>query len=106
MRREYLKIDNINGPLIEVTDVEDVFYGEVVNIQDQKTGDIKKGKVIKIDGTTVTIQVFQATSGLAAENSVIKFTGESFTIPTSMELMGRVFNGIGEPIDKIGRAHV
>ncbi|MEF9918006.1 MAG: V-type ATP synthase subunit B, partial [Eubacterium sp.] len=99
MRREYLKIDNINGPLIEISDVDDVFYGEVVDIQDQKTGTIKKGKIIKIAGTTVTIQVFQSTSGMAAENSITKFTGESFNIPISMDLMGRVFNGIGEPID-------
>ncbi|MEG0495887.1 MAG: V-type ATP synthase subunit B, partial [Eubacterium sp.] len=73
--------------------------GEVVDIQDQKTGTIKKGKIIKIAGTTVTIQVFQSTSGMAAENSITKFTGESFNIPISMDLMGRVFNGIGEPID-------
>lgn len=99
MQREYLKIDNINGPLILITDVEDVFYGEVVNIQDQATGEVKKGKVIKIDGTTITVQVFQSTAGLAAENSVTRFTGDAFKIPMSMDLMGRVFNGIGEPID-------
>ena len=99
MRREYLKIDNINGPLIEISEVEGVFYGEVVDIQERSTGIVKKGKVIKIDGTTVTIQVFQSTAGLAAENSVTKFTGSSFNIPMSMNLLGRVFNGIGEPID-------
>ncbi|MEG2419417.1 MAG: V-type ATP synthase subunit B, partial [Eubacterium sp.] len=99
MRREYLVIDNINGPLIEVSEVTDVFYGEVVNIQDRSTGEMKKGKVIKIDGQTATIQVFQSTSGLAAENAITRFTGESFNIPLSIDLLGRVFNGIGEPID-------
>ncbi|MGL6293247.1 V-type ATP synthase subunit B [Eubacterium aggregans] len=99
MRREYLVIDNINGPLIEVSEVIDVFYGEVVNIQDRSTGEMKKGKVIKIDGQTATIQVFQSTSGLAAENAITRFTGESFNIPLSIDLLGRVFNGIGEPID-------
>ncbi|MDD4507720.1 MAG: V-type ATP synthase subunit B, partial [Eubacteriaceae bacterium] len=99
MRREYLIIDNINGPLIEVDDVTDVFYGEVVDIQDRSTGQMKKGKVIKIDGKIATIQVFQATSGLAAENAIIRFSGKTFSIPMSTELLGRVFNGIGEPID-------
>lgn len=99
MKREYLIIDNINGPLIEISEVTDVFYGEVVNIQERNTGSVKKGKVIKIDGTNVTIQVFQSTSGLAAENSITKFSGEAFKIPLSMALLGRVFNGIGEPID-------
>ncbi len=99
MRKEYLKIDDINGPLIQIDGVDDVFYGEVVDIQDKNTGNMKKGKVIKIDNDTVTIQVFQSTSGLSSNNSKTTFTGEAFEIPVSEEMLGRVFNGIGEPID-------
>jgi len=99
MKRDYLKIDKVVGPLIQVSDVDDVFYGEVVNIVENSTGNVKKGKVIKIDGQNVVIQVFQNTSGLAAGNSTIKFTGEAFNLPMSLDLQGRIFNGIGEPID-------
>ncbi|MGD9475424.1 MAG: V-type ATP synthase subunit B [Eubacteriaceae bacterium] len=99
MKKEYLRIDKVVGPLIEISDVDDVFYGEVVNIVDAESGNIKKGKVIKIEEDKVTIQVFQNTSGLAAGNSVIKFTGQAFNLPVSLDLQGRIFNGIGEPID-------
>lgn len=99
MKREYLKIDNINGPLIEINGVTDVFYGEVVEIQDRTTGEIKNGKVIKIDDGTATIQVFQSTSGLANNNSNISFAGNVSTLPMSTAMLGRIFNGIGAPID-------
>ncbi|MGV8907288.1 MAG: V-type ATP synthase subunit B [Acetobacterium sp.] len=99
MKRDYLRIDKVVGPLIHVSDVDDVFYGEVVDIVDNKTGKVKKGKVIKIEEKNVVIQVFQNTSGLAAGNNTIKFTGESFNLPVSLDLQGRIFNGIGEPID-------
>jgi len=99
VKRDYLKIDKVVGPLIQISDVDDVFYGEVVDIVDNITGKVKKGKVIKIEGKNVVIQVFQSTSGLAAGNSTIKFTGGAFNLPMSLDLQGRIFNGIGEPID-------
>jgi len=99
VKREYLKIDNINGPLIEISNVTDVSYGEIVNIEETLTGNIKKGKVIKIDKGNVVVQVFQPTEGMAAKNSVVSFSGEAFKIAVSTSLLGRVFNGIGEPID-------
>ena len=99
MKREYLKISNINGPLIRVCDVSDVFYGEVAIIEDRINGVRKNGKVIQIDNDTVTIQVYQSTEGLAAENAIVHFTGKASTIPLSKDILGRVFNGIGEPAD-------
>lgn len=99
MKKEYLKIDKVVGPLIQISDVDDVFYGEVVDIVEISTGKVKKGKVIKIEEKNVIIQVFQNTAGLAARNSIIKFTGEAFNLPMSLDLQGRIFNGIGEPID-------
>ena len=99
MKKEYLQIDKVVGPLIQISDVDDVFYGEVVDIVEISTGNIKKGKVIKIEEKNVIIQVFQNTAGLAAGNSIIKFTGEAFNLPMSLDLQGRIFNGIGEPID-------
>jgi V/A-type H+-transporting ATPase subunit B len=99
MRKEYLKIDKVIGPLIELSDVDQAFYGEVVEIEEISTGIVKKGKVIKIEEQNVVIQVFQSTAGLAERNSLINFTGESFNLPMSVDLLGRIFNGIGEPID-------
>lgn len=99
MKKEYLKIDDINGPLIEIDGVDDVFYGEVVDIKENSSGKMRKGKVIKIDEDKVTIQVFQSTSGLSSDNATTTFTGEAFDIKESPEVLGRVFNGIGEPID-------
>jgi V/A-type H+-transporting ATPase subunit B len=99
MKRDYLKIDKVVGPLIQISDVDDVFYGEVVDIVENSTGNVKKGKVIKIEGKNVVIQVFQNTSGLSERSSTIKFTGEAFNLPMSLDLQGRIFNGIGQPID-------
>lgn len=99
MRREYLQIDRINGPLIEITDVRDVFYGEVAQIRSRETGEVRVGKVIKLEGDKALIQVFQPTHGLASENSITGFTGNAFTLPMSKKLLGRQFNGIGEPMD-------
>ncbi len=99
MRREYLQIDRINGPLIEISDVRDVFYGEVTEIRSRDTGEVRIGKVIKLEGDKALVQVFQQTDGLAAENCITGFTGESFKLPMSKKLLGRQFNGIGKPMD-------
>jgi V/A-type H+-transporting ATPase subunit B len=56
MKKEYLQIDKVVGPLIQISDVDDVFYGEVVDIVEISTGNIKKGKVIKIEEKNVIIR--------------------------------------------------
>ncbi len=98
MKKEYLKIDSIAGPLIVLKNVNDVAYGDVVSIKINNS-ETRKGRVIKIDGDKVIIQVFEGTSGIATDNSSVKFTGEPLTIPLSKEILGRTFNGVGEPID-------
>lgn len=99
MRREYLQIDRINGPLIEISDVRNVFYGEVAQIKSRETGEIRIGKIIKLEGDKALIQVFQPTHGLASENCITGFTESAFTLPMSEKLLGRQFNGIGQPMD-------
>ena len=98
MKKEYLKIDKVIGPLIEMSDVKDVSYGEVVDIM-VGDGTIKKGKVIKIDGNQVVIQVFEKTSGLSTSNATISFRDEAFELPLSRDILGRTFDGLGRPID-------
>lgn len=98
MKKEYLKIESIAGPLIVLKNVKDVAYGDVVGIKINNS-ETRKGRVIKIDGDKVIIQVFEGTTGIATDNSSVKFTGEPLTIPLSKEILGRTFNGVGQPVD-------
>lgn len=98
MKREYLKLDRVQGALIELSKIHRVGYGEIVEIEDQ-LGDRKVGRVIKIDGDKVVVQVFGATMGMSIENSKVSFKGKPFEIPLSRQILGRTFNGIGRPID-------
>lgn len=98
MKKEYLKLNEINGPLIVLTGIDDAAYGETVSI---KIDDEEKrlGKVIKLEGDKVIIQVFEGTSGISTDNASVKFLGEPLAIPLSKEILGRTFNGVGNPID-------
>jgi V/A-type H+-transporting ATPase subunit B len=98
MKREYLKLDRVQGALIELSKIHRVGYGEIVEIEDQH-GDKKVGRVIKIDGDKVVVQVFGATMGMSIENTKVSFKGKPFEIPLSKKILGRTFNGIGRPMD-------
>lgn len=98
MRREYLKLDKVEGPLIVLSNIEDVAYDEMVHIK-LDNGEMRKGKVIKVEGKTVVVQVFEGTAGISTGNTSIKFTGEPLKLPLSKDILGRSFNGIGEPVD-------
>jgi len=97
MSREYLKLDRIDGSLIFLSDVDKVFYGEIVTIEIE--GKIRRGKVIQINGSNVVVQVFEGTSGISSENISVSFVGKPLMLNMSEDVIGRVFNGIGEPID-------
>ena len=101
MNREYLKIDKLEGPLIILSDVQDVSYGEIIRIRVKDEKD-RMGKVIKIDGNNVVAQVFEGTSGLSTNNVSIRFTGKPFEISLSLGVLGRSFDGVGRPIDDAG----
>ena len=98
MKKEYLKLDKVEGPLIVLSNIEGVAYDEMVHIK-MDTGEVRKGKVIKIEGKTVVVQVFEGTAGISTANASVKFTGEPLQLPLSKEILGRTFNGIGEPVD-------
>jgi V/A-type H+-transporting ATPase subunit B len=98
MKKEYLILDKVQGPLIVLSEVEDVAYDEIVEIViDGKYR--KKGKVVQIYGDKVIIQVFEATTGISVENAAVTFTGKPLEIKLSKSILGREFNGIGEAID-------
>ncbi len=102
MKKEYLKLDRIEGPLIVVDNVTDVSYGDVALIKVGEN-DKRKGKIIKIEGKKAIIQVFEGTSGISTDNSSVYFTGEPLSVPLSKDILGRTFNGIGEPIDDMAQ---
>ncbi|HEX2946899.1 MAG TPA: V-type ATP synthase subunit B [Clostridia bacterium] len=98
MRKEYLKIDKAEGPLIVLSGVKEASYGEMVSIRVDNE-ETRIGKIIKIDGGSVIVQVFEGTSGISTRNAAVSFNGEPMSIPLSPEILGRTFNGLGEPID-------
>ncbi len=98
MRKEYLKLDKVEGPLIVLSNIDGVAYDEIVNIK-LDNGEMRKGKVIKVEGKNVVVQVFEGTAGISTNNVAVKFTGEPLKLPLSKEILGRSFNGIGEPVD-------
>ena len=104
MKREYLTLDKIEGPLIILSGVKHAAYGEVVRIK-VDGGKDRMGKVIRIDGEQVIAQVFEGTSGLSTRNVSVTFTGDPFEISLSHEILGRTFNGVGHPIDDGGEIY-
>lgn len=98
MRKEYLKLERVQGPLIVLSKIEDVAYGEIVNIK-LEDGEVRKGKVVTVNSDQVVVQVFEGTAGISTQNTAVKFTGEPLMLPLSKEILGRTFNGVGEPID-------
>ncbi len=100
MRIEYKKLDKVEGPLIVLSNVRDAAYGEMVSIR-LDDGVVRKGKIIKIDGSKAIIQVFEGTAGISTRNAAVEFRGEPMSIPLSRDILGRIFNGAGEPIDDL-----
>ncbi len=94
----YRKIKQIVGPLIFLDNRHDVQYGEIVKIHSDD-GKERIGQVVKMDEKIITIEVFENTAGLSSENSTITFTEDSFKIKISSDMIGRVFNSLGKPID-------
>lgn len=104
MKKEYLALDKVQGPLIILSDVKDASYDEIVEITiDGK--EKRKGKVVQLEDDKAVIQVFQSTIGMSLHNTAIYFTGKPLQINLSKSILGREFNGIGEPIDGGGEIY-
>ncbi|MGH4139301.1 V-type ATP synthase subunit B [Clostridium sp.] len=104
MKKEYLMLNKIQGPLIILSNVEDVAYDEIVDILvDGK--DKKKGKVVQIYKDKAIVQVFETTTGMSVSNTSVHFKGESFKIAITKDILGREFNGIGDPRDNGGEIY-
>lgn len=104
MKKEYLTLDRVQGPLIILSEVTDAAYDEIVDIVvDGK--ERKKGRVVQIQGDKAIIQVFEPTLGMSVENTSVTFTGKPLEISLSKDVLGREFNGLGEPRDGGGEIY-
>ena len=95
--KEYKTITRVAGPLIFVEKTEPVGYAELVNIT-LPSGEVKTGQVLDTSDDIVVVQVFEGTSGIDL-NTRVKFLGQTIKLPVSDELLGRILNGAGKPID-------
>ncbi len=99
MAKEYLTVRDVVGPLLLVEQVVDVKYGELVELE-FPDGSMGMGDVLEVSKGTALVQAFKSTQGLNVEQTRVKFLGKSLEVSVSRDLLGRVFDGLGQPIDK------
>ncbi len=98
MLKEYRTISEVVGPLMLVEGVSGVKYDELVEIV-QQSGETRRGKVLEINGDKALVQLFESSQGLKISTSKARFLGRSIELAVSYDMLGRVFDGMGEPID-------
>ena len=104
MRMEYIGLSELSGSLIALQGVENVAYDEMAEIT-LENGERRYGRVITIDGDKAILQVFEGTKGISLENARTHFTGKPMDIALSHEMLGRIFDGAGRPIDGLGEIY-
>ena len=95
---EYKGVTSVDGPIIIVKRSENVFYGEIVQVRD-KNGEKRTGRIIDVSDEYAVVQVFGTTSGIDLENSSVEFLDSPMELRVGKGLLGRIFNGLGKPID-------
>ncbi|HHU90536.1 MAG TPA: V-type ATP synthase subunit B [Clostridiaceae bacterium] len=98
MLKEYRSIAEVAGPLMLVRNVEGVTYNELGEIE-LVNGEIRRCRVLEVDGNTALVQLFENAVGINLSNSKVRFLGRNLEMPVSMDMLGRVFDGLGKPID-------
>lgn len=101
MSIEYMGLSRINGPLIVLEGVRDAAYDEIVEIVVNRS-ERKLGRIIEIYEDKAVIQVFEGTDGMSLNNTHTRLTGRPMEVTLSPDILGRTFNGIGQPIDGLG----
>ena len=95
---EYRTIEEAAGPLLLVKDVENVTYGELAEIR-LKNGERRRCRVLEIDGSNALVQLFENAAGINLQDSSVVFSGHQMELGVSEDMLGRVFDGLGRPID-------
>ena len=98
MIREYQTISEIASPLMMVKNVEGVTFDELAEIE-LPSGEKRRCKVLEVDGDVAVVQLFESAQGINLAGSKVRFLGHPLQLGVSEDMLGRVFNGMGEPID-------
>jgi len=98
MLKEYRSIVEVAGPLMLVKDVEGVTYNELGEIE-LSNGEIRRCKVLEVSGSNAVVQLFESAVGINLSNSKVRFLGRGLELSVSLDMLGRVFDGLGKPID-------
>ncbi|XP_036190084.1 V-type proton ATPase subunit B, kidney isoform [Myotis myotis] len=98
-RVTYRTVCSVNGPLVVLDQVKFAQYAEIVNFT-LPDGTQRSGQVLEVSGSKAIVQVFEGTSGIDARKTTCEFTGDILRSPVSEDMLGRIFNGSGKPIDK------
>ncbi len=99
MVKEYLTVKEIVGPLVLLQGVEGAKYNELVEVE-FPDGSVGLGNVLEVEEDVVLLQSFETTSGLNIAGTRVRFTGRSLELPVCRDILGRVFDGLGRPLDK------
>lgn len=99
MLKEYKSVREVAGPLLMVDGVEGIKFEEICDIKMQN-GDIRRGRVLEINEDKAMVQVFEGTSGINLEGTTVRFLAHPLELGVSEDMIGRVFDGLGEPIDE------
>lgn len=95
---EYRGVTSVDGPIVAVKRTENIFYNETVSVRD-RNGDKRLGRVIDLNEKAAVVQIFGSTTGIDLEESTFEFLDKPLELRVGEGLLGRVFNGLGEPID-------
>ena len=98
MIREYKTIQEVNGPLMVVKKVQGVAYDELGEIE-LPDGTVRRCQVLEVNGDNAVVQLFEASAGINLKDSKIRVLGHPLELGVSGDMLGRVFNGMGRPID-------
>ena len=101
---EYIGVKEINGSLIVLDDVDCPSYEEIVEIH-LDGGAVRHGRIVAIEGSRAVIQVFEGTRGISLQNTRTRLKGRPMELALSPEIQGRIFSGVGTPIDGLGRIY-
>lgn len=101
MSIQYVGLKEINGPLVVLDNVQGASFDEIVDIR-LDDGTTRTGRVVTLEGSRAVVQVFEGTRGLSLKNTYTRFQGHPMEIPVAKELLGRIFDGAGRPIDGLG----
>jgi V/A-type H+-transporting ATPase subunit B len=96
--KEYRTIQEVAGPLMLVKDVEGVTYNELGEIE-LPNGNVRRCKVLEVNGSNALVQLFESSAGINLEYSKVRFLGKRQDLPVSEDMLGRIFSGMGTPID-------